>query len=78
MDASNRAIFAVSHQWVDGVLAPISCESRLLTMTERKYSTYKMNAQPLSLVVQSATHVYNTKNLNFIVITWLLLVTEEG
>jgi hypothetical protein len=41
MDASDRAIFAVSHQWVDGVLAPILYESPLLTMTERKYSIYK-------------------------------------
>ena len=40
-DASDLAVSAVLHQRVEGGLAPISYYSRLLTVAERKYSTYE-------------------------------------
>ena len=40
-DASDLAVSAILHQRVSDGLAPISYYSRLLTMAERKYSTYE-------------------------------------
>ena len=40
-DASDVAVSSVLHQRVNGGLAPISYYSRLLTATEKRYSTYE-------------------------------------
>ena len=46
-DASDLAVSAILHQRVGEGLAPISYYSRLLTVTERKYSTYEKGCLPV-------------------------------
>ena len=41
MDASDIAVSAILQQRVDGCLVPISYQSRVLSVAERKYSTYE-------------------------------------
>jgi hypothetical protein len=81
MDASDCAIFAVTHRWVDGVLAPISYESHLLTMTERKYSTYKKECLAIIFGCAKCHTCLEHKEFEFccdnLALCWLLKRAED-
>ena len=81
MDASDLAIFVVSQWWVGGVLAPIFYYSRLLTMTERKYSTHKKECLAIIFGCEKCRTYLEHKEfeLHFdnLVLCWLLKRAEE-